>query len=166
MAVNQVSLFFYPLRWTQRLTPSRGRTDAGTPVQIADAIPVEGATAAPVPVDTVKKWLLEQGFTPVDWRPARIFERGQVRSMFGCEKEIEVSVAEHAGEVVDLYCRFTLPRGNLPPVNAWADFIAALCERFGLRLPNGATPCTATEFRAAVERDRNYQSAIASGGGV
>ena len=38
MAVNQVSLFFYPPRWKQRLTPSPwARTDERKPVQIADA---------------------------------------------------------------------------------------------------------------------------------
>ena len=44
MAVNQVSLFFYPPRWKQRLTPdARAMTDEGKPLQIADAVRVEGA---------------------------------------------------------------------------------------------------------------------------
>jgi hypothetical protein len=42
MAVNQVSLYFYPPRWTRRRTPfASARTDQGKAVQIANAVPVE-----------------------------------------------------------------------------------------------------------------------------
>ena len=40
MAVNQVSLFFYPPRWGQRLTPDPAEvTDGNVPVLIADSVP-------------------------------------------------------------------------------------------------------------------------------
>jgi hypothetical protein len=166
VAVNQVSLFFYPPRWKQRLTPSpTAWTDEGKPVQIAEAVPVDGADGPPVPADVLKGWLTERGFIPVEWGRGSVFERGQVFSTFGPEKEIEVSVGEEAGEVTELYCRFTLPRRSPPPVAEWAGFVAALCGRFGLRLEaQGAAPCGEAEFIAAVRDSRNYGEFAASFG--
>jgi hypothetical protein len=166
VAVNQVSLFFYPPRWKQRLTPDpRARTDEGKPVQLVDAVPVAGAAAPPLSPDTVKEWLAERNFIPVEWGRGSVFERGQVRSIFGPEKEIEVSVGEEAGEVTKLYCRFTLPRHNPPPLAAWAGFAAELCGRFGLRLgAEGVAPCGAAEFLTAVRGHRFYREFAASFG--
>ncbi len=50
-----------------------------------------------IPPDTLKEWLTAEGFTPVEWSKNRVFQRGQVPSMFGTEKEIEVGVGEEAG---------------------------------------------------------------------
>jgi hypothetical protein len=158
MAVNQVSLFFYPPRWSQRLTvvDPTALTDDGTPVQIASAVPSESADEPPVAVAAVAAWLRDQGFTPVAW--GRAFERGRVRSMFGPEREIIVHVNGDAAEVTDLYCRFTLPVRISPALNEWAGFAAEMCARFDLRLgADGVAPCSAIEFTAAVRGHRFFQ---------
>lgn len=159
MAVNQVSLFFYPPRWQQRCVPDpTALTDLGTPLQRVYAVPAANADGPLVSATAVKGWLAERGFTPVEWWPDGLFERGQVRSMFGLEKEIEIRVGEEAGEITDLYCRFTLPRRTPPPLSEWTGLMAELCGRFGLRQgSNGVAPCGEAEFRAAVQGDRFYQ---------
>lgn len=162
MAVNQVSLFFYPPRWTQRLRAidPTALTDAGTPVQVASAVRADGSDGPAVPVAAVAEWLTGEGFTPVPWE--RAFERGRVRSVFGPEREVIVHVNGDATEVAELYCRFTLPRPH-PPLDEWARLVAVLCGRFGLRLaPDGVGPCGEPEFLAAVRGDRNYQQFAAS----
>ena len=166
MAVNQVSLFFYPPRWQQRLTPEpKALTDEGKPVQIADAVSVAGADAPPLSAAAVNGWLAEQGFTPVEWGRGSVFERGQVRSIFGPEKEIEVSIGEEAGEITNLYIRFTLPRRNPPPLAEWSGFAAELCGCFRLRLgAEGVAPCGEAEFLAAVRGHRFYREFAASFG--
>jgi hypothetical protein len=166
VAVNQVSLFFYLPRWQQRLTPApNALTDQGTPLMIADAVPVAEADAAPVSTDVVKGWLAENGFTPVEWGHGRTLQRGQVRSIFGQEKEIEVCVGDVTGEATELYVRFTLPRRNPPPLSEWAEFAAGLCRRFHLRLgAEGVAPCGQAEFLAAVRGHRFYREFAASFG--
>ena len=78
--------------------------------------------------------------------------------MFGIYKEVQVNISEEEGEVVELYCRFTLPRFTSPPLDEWAGFVSSFCARFGLRLaPDGTGPCSASEFLAAVQGVRNYQ---------
>jgi hypothetical protein len=87
-----------------------------------------------------------------------IWERGQIRSIFGNEKEIEVSIGEEDGEVTDLYCRFTLPKGRLPELDGWTDFAVTFSARFSLRLPaEGTAPCGETAFREAVQHHPNWQ---------
>jgi hypothetical protein len=158
VAVNQVSLFFYPPRWQQRLTPHlTAITDEGKPLHIADAVPVPGADTQPLLPAVVKGWLAEQGFTPVEWGRGSVFQRGQLLSIFGPEKEVEVSVSEEAGEVTELFCRFTLPHRNPPPLSDWAAFAAALCSRFCLRLGDeGVASCGEAEFLDAVRGNRFY----------
>jgi hypothetical protein len=158
MAVNQVSLFFYPPRWQQQVTTStRGRTAAVTPIWIARAARAANDGPAVTGAD-LKAWLTEQGFTSVEWGKGNVFERGQVPSIFGPEKAIEVSVGEEAGEVTHLYCRFTLPRDMPPPLTEWSAFVVLLCRRFCLRLaPDGVEPCSETEFLTAVRANRNWQ---------
>ena len=59
MAINQVSLFFYPPRWQQSLTPDAAAlTNEGEPVQIAHSVPSvpsEGDIPA-VRGEEVKEW--------------------------------------------------------------------------------------------------------------
>src|SRR6266850_2232556 len=103
VAVNQVSLAFYPPRWQQRLTPHpRSLTDQGTPLQIADAVPVEGADQPPISCDDFREWLTQHGFTAVDWGRGSVYHRGRVRSVFGVEKEIDVAVSDEAGELASV----------------------------------------------------------------
>jgi hypothetical protein len=166
VAVNQVSLFFYPPRWQQRLTHDpTALTDQGMPLQIADAVPVASADAAPVWATALKGWLADNGFTPVDWGQGSTLQRGQVRSIFGLEKEVEVSVGDEGGEVTELYVRFTLPRRTPPPLPEWARFAAELCRRFHLQLgAEGVAPCGKAEFLAAVRGHRFYREFAASFG--
>jgi hypothetical protein len=166
MAVNQVSLFFYPPRWRQRLREIPGtRAVGGAPVRVADAVREPEADGPAVSFEAVVRWLADQGFAPVEWGKGSCFHRGQIRSIFGLEQEIDVDVGEEAGEATDLYCRFTLPKGELPPLHEWARFVAALCERFWLRLgDDGVTPCTEAEFEAAVRRHRNWREFAAAFG--
>lgn len=166
MAVNQVSFFFYPPRWQQRLIAHpTALTDQGTPVQIADAVPVADSDAPPVSVAALVAWLGEQGFAPADWGEGSILQRGQVRSIFGPEKEVEVRVGREAGQVTGLYVRFTLPRRTPPPLLEWARFAVDLCSRFNLRLgAEGVAPCGQAEFLAAVRSHRFYQEFAASFG--
>jgi hypothetical protein len=78
--------------------------------------------------------------------------------MFGPEKEIEVCLGVEAGEVAQLYCRFTLPRRTPPQLPGWARFVARMCDRFTLRLgTEGIAPCGEAEFIEAVRAHRNYQ---------
>jgi hypothetical protein len=164
VAWNQVSLSFYAPRWQQRLTPDpTARTYTGEPVQIADAVPVAGADALPVPADAVVVWLAELGFTPVEWGRGRVFERGRVRAVGGPMPDIIAHVNGEAGDVSDLYCRFTLPGRTPPDLAGWAAFTAELCGRFGLRLPTGGLgPCGETEFMAAVRANCNFREFAAS----
>lgn len=167
MAINQVSLFFYPSGWRQRLTPDpRLMTSDGETVQIADAVRDPSGDGHAVAGGELKDWLSAQGFTVADWGQGGVFERGRVKSIFGHEKEIQIQVGEEAGEVVELYCRFTLPRRAAPPPLAeWAAFVASLCEQFGMRLdPAGAGPCGEAGFIAAVLENRNYQDFAAAFG--
>ena len=167
MAVNQVSLFFYPPRWEQRLTPDRtALPDQGTPLQnMVDAVPVAASDAPSVSAAALKAWLAEQGFVPADWGEGSILQRGEVRSVFGTEKEIEVSVGDEAGEATELYARFTLPRRTPPPLPAWAGFVAELCRRFHLRLgAEGIAPCGEAEFQAAVMDHQFYRDFAATFG--
>jgi hypothetical protein len=159
MAVNQVSLFFYTPRWQQRLTEApHGYTDEGKPVQLVDAVRIPLDEGPPVEFDSVRKWLVEQGFSVAGWGKGHIFEQGQVRSIFGTEKEIEISVDEEAGEVTLIYCRFTLPKSTLPRLEEWTHFVTTMCTCFGLRLGTDDTrPCGAEEFQEAVRRHRNWQ---------
>ena len=157
MAINQVSLFFYPPRWKQRLTPASGAmTPVGKPVRIADAVP-SGADAPPIPADELQAWLFGRGFTVADWGDGWILQRGQIQSMFGPEKEIQVNVGEAGGELLELYCRFTLPRRRRPPLTEWSRFVTALCQRFQLRLPDGDGVCGEAEFLSAIRENQNYR---------
>lgn len=165
MAMNQVSLSFFSPRWDQRLTPvPSARTDDGTPVQIADAVPVPGMGGHPLPVAAVTGWLSEQGFTAAGRGGGRALERGLVRSIFGAARDTIVHVNGVAGEVSDLCCRFTLTR-DIPPLAEWAAFAVAVCGRFELRLvPGGRSPCGELEFLTAVRGARNYREfAVAFG---
>ena len=159
MAVNQVSLSFYPPRWQERLTAHpRSLTDQGTPVQIADAVPVEGAIPAPVLCDDFREWITQQGFTAVEWGRGTEFHRGQVRSIFGTEQEIDLSFSDEGGELTSVYCRFTLSRETPLALPRWATFVSAMCKKFGLRLPaDGMTPCGEEEFLAAVRGHRFWR---------
>jgi hypothetical protein len=158
VAVNQISLSLYSGRWRQRLTQNRA-------VFIADAVPDPTADAPPLPPAVVKGWLAERGFNLVKWGRGCVFERGQLLSIFGPEKEIEVSVNEEAGDVTGLYCRFTLPRRSPPPLTAWAGFGAELCGRFGLRLgAEGTAPCGEAEFLDALRSNCFYREFAAAFG--
>src|SRR5262249_9670911 len=151
VAVNQVSLWFYAPRWLPRLTARRkASADEGEAVHIVDAVCIPAADAPPIQPAVVKGWLGERGFSPVEGGRGSIFQCGQVWSIFGPEKEVEVSVGGEKDEVTEVYCRFTLPRRNPPPLGGWAEFAAALCGRFRLRLgAEGTTPCGEAEFLAA-----------------
>jgi len=166
VAVNQVSLFFYPPRWKQRLTPdARAMTDEGKTLQIADAVRVEGAEAWRVLGHEFRDWLTRKGFRAADWGNGSVFERGEVRSIFGPEKEIEIDLGEDAGEIADVYCRFTLPSGPQPDLSTWAAFVGAMCQRFRLRLgAEGVEPCSASEFSVAVRGNRSWREFAASCG--
>jgi len=95
MAVNQISLFFYPPRWQQRLVEAPHRlTDVSRPFQLVDAVRIPSDEGPAVEFDSVCNWLVARGFTVAEWREGRIFERGQVRSIFGIEKEIKISIGE------------------------------------------------------------------------
>lgn len=166
MAVNQVSLFFYLPGWQQQLTPAHGLlTDEGTTVQLASPVRTAGAEGEPLAADAIKDWLRENGFTPVEWGGGRVFERGQVRSIFGMEQDIIIHVNDEGGEAASLYCRYTLPGRSPPPISDWATLTSSLCDRFGLRLgAEGTGPCSVQEFVAAVLANRNYQDFAASRG--
>jgi hypothetical protein len=113
----------------------------------------------------VKAWLVERGFKAVDWGEDTVFQRVHLESIFGLEKEIEVSVTAEAGEVTEVYSRFTLPRCNPPPLNDWAEFAMELCNRFRLRLgAEGVVPCSEAEFLAAVRDNCFYRKFAASFG--
>ena len=159
MAVNQVSVFFYAPRWKACFTPHpTKRAGGGKPVQVVDAVPVEGTDAETLRVEAVVGWLGDQGFISADWGSGQVFLRGQVHSMFGPEQEIEVSVGVEESEVSDLYCRFTLASQSRPNLGEWSGFVASLCARFGLRLgAEGTAPCGEAEFVAAVLANRNYR---------
>ena len=158
MAINQVSLFFYAPRWQQRLTPTDGQTIAGEAMALASAVPIEGADDPRLDPDAVRAWFAERGFAAVDWGNGSVFQRGQVRSVFGSEQEIIVHVHDEAGEVAELYCRFTLARKSPPPLSEWAELVTALCWQFGFQLgAEGAAPCSEQEFLAAVFRNENYR---------
>jgi hypothetical protein len=159
VAVNQVSLSFYPPRWQERLTPHpRSLTDQGTPVQIADAVPAEGVEQPRVSCDNFREWLSQQGFAAVDWGRGRVYYRGEVRSVFGTEKEIDVCFSDEAGELTSVGCRFTLSRESPAALPSWAAFATAMCQEFGLRLaPQGKTPCSEQEFVAAVRKHRFWR---------
>jgi hypothetical protein len=158
VAVNQVSLFFYPPRWRQRLTAApRAHTDQGAQVHIADAVHIAGADGPAVPAEELKAWLTERGFVATD-RNGSVFDRGLILSIFGHEKEMQVTIGEEACEITDVYCRFTLPRHMPTPLSKWTAFAVSLCRRFHLPLgPNGAVPCTEAEFLAAVRAHRNWR---------
>jgi hypothetical protein len=166
MGANQVSLSFYPQRWRERRTPDwTGLTDAEKPIQRIDSVPVTNSDGRPLPPAEVKSWLTDQGFTPLKWGEGHLFERGQVQSMFGLEKEIEITVCEVAEEVTDVYCRFTLTCDGPPPLREWAGFVAELCKRFQLRLePDGTAPCSAVEFERVVRDSIYYRQFAASFG--
>jgi hypothetical protein len=134
------------------------RTDENRPVRIAHSVLRQDATGPIVSASDVKDWLAKHGFAAVDWGGGRVWERGQVSSLFGSEKEIVVHVNEQAGEVTDLYCRFTLPRPTAPPVSEWAALMATFCARFNFRLgESSSATCAESEFVAAVTSRRNYR---------
>jgi hypothetical protein len=159
VAVNQVSLSFYPPRWQERLTPHpRSLNDEGAPVQIADDVPVGDAKQPPVSCSDFREWLTQQGFAAVDWGRGSVYYRGEVRSVFGTEKEIDVGFADEAGEVTSVGCRFTLSRESPGSLPRWTAFAIAMCQKFGLRLsPNGVTPCGEGEFLAVVKAHRFWR---------
>jgi hypothetical protein len=163
MAINQVSLFFYPPRRAQRLTPDpRLLTSGGRPVQIADAVP-SGADGQPsVGAGDVKAWLVEHEFADANWGRGWVLERGRIESIFGPEKEIQVNIAEEKGELTELYCRFTLPRRSRPPLSDWSSFVAGLCRRFRLRLGDDASVCDEGRFLAAVRGSDNYRDSASA----
>ena len=168
MAANQVSLFFYPPRWEQRLTPHpRSLSDQGTPVQYVDAIRVDGAHKLLIVANDLRDWLIQHEFTAVDWGHGSAFERGQVRSVFGIEKEIDISFSEEDGELTSVYCRFTLSRDTPTDLPKWAAFAVAMCQRFQLRLgAAGSMPCSEKEFLTAVRANRFWQGFASSCGWV
>jgi hypothetical protein len=89
VALNQVSLFFYPPRWRQQLTelPGTYGTD-GKPARLAEVVR-DPETAGPIAsFAAIVGWLEEQGFTPVEWENRRCFHKGQVRSMFGPDTRV------------------------------------------------------------------------------
>ena len=91
--------------------------------------------------------------------------RSKERERSDFRKEIEVTVGGDAGEVTDLYCRFTLPRAIPPPVAEWAGFVVSLCGQFRLRLGDEAvTRCSEADFFAAVWGNRNFRDFAASFG--
>jgi hypothetical protein len=89
----------------------------GTPVQVAETERVADADAPAVPTAAVQAWLAERGFAPVEWGLGLTLQRGHVRSIFGPEKEVEVCLGDEAGEVAELYIRFTL-QPRTPPLLA------------------------------------------------
>jgi hypothetical protein len=161
MAVNQVSLFFLPPRWQKRIL--KKAVPFGNPIETSsqglfEIVRIDDSVAPPVQAADVKAWLLERGFVSANWGDGRILEYGQVRSIFGQEKAIEVTVSEEAGENTDVYCRFTLPKKDAPRLENWAAFAVALCTRFGLRIEDGiVAPCGEAEFLAAVRGNPNWQ---------
>jgi hypothetical protein len=166
VGAHQISISFYPQRWQERRTPDWTLlTVSGDPIQLIDSVPVTDSDARTLAPAEVKSWLIQQGFTPLDWGEGRVFERGQVHSIFGPEKEIEISVCEVAEEVTDVYCRFTLPRNGPPCLQKWAEFVAELCKNFQLRLkPDGTSPCSPAEFEAFVRDSIEYRQFAASFG--
>ena len=159
MAINQVSLFFYPPRWVQRLTPQSGSlTSAGQPVQIADAVRSDVDAELAILARELKEWLVERDFTEADWGQGWILERGRIESMFGPEKEIQVNISEKDGELTELYCRFTLPRRSRPALSEWSSFVVALCQRFQLRLAGDSPVCDGDRFVTAVRGNENYRT--------
>ena len=158
MAINQVSLFFYPPRWAQRLTPEAGCfTSAGQQVQVASAGPSGADDGPPIRAGDLKAWLVGHGFTEADWGSGWVLERGRIESMFGPEKEIQVNISEDGGELTELYCRFTLPRRSRPPLSDWSSLVVPLCRCFQLRLAGDGSVCDEGGFVAAVRRDDNYR---------
>jgi hypothetical protein len=140
-------------------------TEAEKPMQLIESVPVTDSDARPLAPAEVKCWLTNQGFTPLEWGEGRVFERGQVHSTYGLEKEIEIRVGEVAEEVTDVYCRFTLPCDRPPSLREWAGFVADLCKHFQLRLePDGTTPCSAAEFEVFVRGSIYYRQFGASFG--
>jgi hypothetical protein len=91
MAINQVSLYFFPPRWQRRIieeaVPLGGSTDSQELFEVAR---IGDSSDPPVQAADLKAWLLERGFAPAGWGAGSIWEFGQVRSFFGQEKEIEV----------------------------------------------------------------------------
>ena len=153
MAVNQVSLFFYAPNWVQTSRQdSKAFTDRGEPVTIVGSARRD-TKSDPLLVSDLTRFLRELGFELVDGH----FERGEIESIFGPEKEIAVSVGVEGDEVKDLYCRFTLPKFVPPPVPQWVEFIVPLCERFALRLEEaGEAPCSESAFVDALTSHRNW----------
>jgi hypothetical protein len=163
MGIEQVSLFLYPPRWQQHATPvPHSLTWENKPVQIVSAMPADHVDDAPVPPELLKDWLICSGFTQANWGDGDIFDRGQVRSIFGAQQEIQIHANRHDGEVAELYCRFTLPHPRVgpPPLDEWARFTAALCAEFHLRLPGHTQTCDEPTFLDLVRADHNYQSHV------
>jgi len=159
MGINQVSLFFFPPKWVQRRTPAPdGFTLSGEPVTLVDAVPSTSGEQTSVRAEDVKQWLVTNGFANANWGAGWILERGKVDSVFGPEKEIQVVIGDEAGELTELYCRFTLPRRTEPSVSEWTAFVCNLCQSFLLRLGDDDKICNAERFRSAVRNDHNYQS--------
>jgi hypothetical protein len=164
MGVNQVSLSFYPPLWRPHVTVGRWNAMGQPIVYVAESVPAEGAAGSPVRADELRNWLAARGIRPAAWGGGSVFEQGQVRSIFGVEKAVEFSLAEVAGEVTEVYCRFTLPRPGPPPLETWAEFAVSLCGQFGLRLgAEGAALCRESEFLAAVQSCPNYREFAAGG---
>jgi hypothetical protein len=134
------------------------RTPEGAPVQVVSTAPRKGEDSSPVEFELLRAWLEEQGFAVVSWGDGKILQRGEVQSALRAEKEIEIHVGDEGGEVTVLYCRFTLSRDALVSLERWAEFVQAMCRRFGLRI--GASenaPCGAAEFRVAVQQNLNWR---------
>jgi hypothetical protein len=163
MAANQISVSFYPVRWREHRIPDwTGLTEAEKPIQRIESVPVTNSDGCPLAPGDVKSWLTKQGFIPLEWGEGRVFERGQVHSISGMEKEIEITVCEATEEVTDVYCRFTLSCDRPPSLREWTGLVAELCKQFQLRLePEGTAPCSAAEFELFV-RDSIYYRQFAS----
>ena len=81
-----------------------------------------------------------------------------MRSSCGLANDVEIDIHERWRMVTELYCRFTLPHGEPPPLSQWAGFAAGLCARFHLRLgAKGVAPCGAVEFLDAVRGHGHYR---------
>ncbi len=153
MAVNQVSLFFYPPRWKRYVEPKRSPAQDA---RVLSAAPSLEPDALPVEVHEVRAWLEKRGFAASEL--ADTFRHGTVESIFGLEKEIEVDIGDERGELAYLYLRFTLARSSPPPIREWADFVDELSRQFRLKLGNEPdATCDARRFIAAVRSHPNYE---------
>lgn len=66
-----------------------------------------------------------------------IYSRGQVKTPFGIEKEIETQIFTEGEELESVYVRFTLCRNSPKRLKEWSHFLTDICGIFKLQIFGG-----------------------------